>query len=319
VDTGYDKYGQRCQLTVSGGSKRNLLRITDQVLEVIKGREHKFMYLEPSNEGNVSKDVVIQMVKKLMTSGLLVAPGFGNDYGGIMKELMLAHIGNMVSPHLARTASDFDWRFVRQTWDVRDYKVPTSQGEPKGPLSSVSWCSDPLRLAMARAVGILNGAGSYCLHNGAGVYGVEKSFAGGVRPPNIWETPDIDNIMTAIRGIDTLMPIGVEDWVRANDAWTVPAHPLRSQHFWEGKSGYGVNKNYSASFGASFVTAPCGVMSQEGKDPYVTARNACRVVVSDPLNPGTPIEIKDLGAGEELVLKGTPNAQTAYIINGIRL
>ena len=128
--------------------------------------------------------------------------------------------------------------------------------------------------------------------------------------------PNIDAIMKAVRGIDLLLPEGVEGWQRANDGWALPQHPLRNHEFWEGTHGKGLNKNYSAiGPDGRFVTTPCGVLL-EGK---VTALKACRVVVSDPLNPATPVETKDLTAGEVLTLKGSPGANTAYIVNGTRL
>ena len=318
VDASYDEYGIRTQITITGGSKRDHLRTTDMWVEIIKGREHKFLYAEPVNERNIKEqDLIVKMGRKLLATGLLVAPGYGDDYGGVMKELLAKGAGNAASVHLSRTASDFDWRFVRQGWDVKDYKWPTSLGEGKGPLSSVSSCSDPLRLAMSRAVGILCGGGSFILHNGAGIYGVPKEGSTGFRPANLWETPGIDAIMTAVRDIDSILPEGVEDWTRSNDAWATPPHPLRNHEFWEGKEGRGLNKNYAASSpdGRTFLTAPSGVL-KEGK---VTARNACRVAVYNPLTPKAPVEIRDLGAGEVLTLIGDPEANAAYLINGIRL
>lgn len=316
VDRAYDQYGLRTQLTVTGGSKRDHMRTTEMWCEVIKGREHKFLYAEPVNERNVTDlELIVKMAKRLMSTGLLVTPGYGDDYGGVMKELMVRGAGNMWSVHLHRTNSDFDWRFVRQGWDVKAYSTPTCLGEGKGPLSSVSSCMDSLRLAMSRAVGILCGAGAFILHNGAGIYGRAQAGSTGWRPANLWETPGIEAIMTAVRGIDVLFPEGIEGWAKSNDAWSIPPHPLRNHEFWEGGHGRGLNKNYAAISGGRFITTPCGVL-HEGQ---VTALHACRVVVSDPMYPNTPVETRDLAAGEKLLLKGNPSANAAYIINGVRL
>ena len=49
---------------------------------------------------------------------------------------------------------------------------------------------DPMRLAMLRAVGLINGVGAFVLHNGSGVAG--KVDPGHNRPANLWEPADDD-------------------------------------------------------------------------------------------------------------------------------
>jgi len=316
LDWSWKKRGIRTMVTLWGGSKRDPLRAADMLVETVKGREDSIMYLEGSNEGWIKdQDVLVKVVKKLMTTGCLVAPGFGDSYGSNMIEVLAKGGGNLASVHLKRDNTDFDWRFVRQGWDVKDYKWPTALGEGKGPLSSVSSCSDPLRLTMSRAVGMLCGAKSFVLHNGAGIYGHAHQGSTGWRPANLWETPGIDAIMTAVRGIDPIFPEGVEGWPNSNDGWSAPPHPLRNKEFWEGNHGQGLNKNYAAIGGREFMTTPTGVLNVG----HVTALNACRVTVYDPLHPETPVETRDLNAGEVLTLKGDPAANAAYLIRGLRL
>src|SRR5439155_12200302 len=111
--------------------------------------------------------------------------------------------------HMDRTYGDGGWRECRQPWDWKDFPFPVSHNEPIGPRSSVAEETDPMRLAMLRAVGLINGVEAFVLHNGAGVGGrVDPAHN---RPANLWEVPNIDAIMDAVRGVDALMPARAGD------------------------------------------------------------------------------------------------------------
>jgi hypothetical protein len=170
---------------------------------------------------------------------------------------------------------------------------------------------------MHRALGIMCGTGAYVLHNAAGVFGIENDHpVGGHRTANLWEMPGIDDVMRAVRGIDPLLPIGVESWTRSNDSWTPPnpVHPLPAAHFWAEGEGEprGVNRNYAALSGQEFITMPCGV-HQEGAS--FNARWACTIKVYDPLTKAVFVE-GPLDAGQGLWLPGSPDTMTAYIVRG---
>ena len=101
--------------------------------------------------------------------------------------------------------------------------------------------------------------------------------------------PDIEPVMTAVRGVDAMLPSGCENWRKANDGWKPPdqEHPLSAVDFWEGdrQGGRGVNKNYAAVDAPNrvFVTAPNGVKADRDGDVggTFTATWPCRVKAYD--------------------------------------
>lgn len=293
---------------------------TDRCAEVVAGREHKIILAEAVNEhyagGAIAHIALIRlMADRLSQTGVLVASSAVDPPTDANVRAITEGVASVASVHLDRGFGDHDWRFVRQPWDVRTYLYATIQNEPKGPGSSVSACNDPLRLAMNRVVGIICGAGAYVLHNGAGVFGVEHTHSSGVhRTANLWEMPGIDAVMTAVRGIDRLLPEGIENWQHANTGWTPPnpVHPFDIPWAGDGGTRPGVDKAYCAlGPDGRFVFAPCGV-----KDfADMTAKADCEIKVSHPITHDTVLE-GTVVAGETVRLAGAPDQSAAYVVVG---
>jgi len=321
IDWTYDQCGMRTIATIWGGGHWDPLHTTDLVCNVIRDRKHKILYAEAVNESfNNLPDVGIvrEMSRRLMATGVLTVSSCLNPPTMEQYNELALGCSNMTTVHLDRSYGDLDWRFVRQPWDVKQFPGPCSQGEPKGPGSSVSPSSNPLQLAHDRLVGIICGAGSYVIHNAAGVYGIPNNNAGGGhRTANLWEMPGIDAVMRVVRKADSILPIGVEGWRKANDGWRPPLqqHPLPSQEFWEGDSinpnERGVNKNYCAIEGAHFVCTPAGIKNMA----HLRATWPCTVRVYDTELAELVIET-DLDSGEDLLLPGVMNSMRAYTVVG---
>jgi hypothetical protein len=225
--------------------------------------------------------------------------------------------------HTERNDGDHGWRNVRQAWDFHnDGGFVGADWEGPGPGSSGSVLTDPLRLAMKRAIAILCGAPIFTLHTGTGVYGDGRpSSSGAPRPPNFWEIENIEAIVAAVRGIATLLPPGLPNWRTANTQWVPPnpVAPFQPHNHWEGDTGDGVNKAYAAlAPDGRVIQMPCGV------------RGSVRLRASYPLNavtvynPITCTPIPDFSdrrydAGDVMELPGGGlEADVAYVIVGRR-
>jgi len=326
IDAAYDEYGLRVIPTVWGGGPWNPVAVTDKVVEVIKGREHKILYAEAVNESfnNLGDDAVVRdMSKRLMATGVLTASSCLNPPTDERFAQLASGCSNAITVHLDRSGGDLDWRFVRQPWDLKAFPWPTSQNEPKGPGSSVSSTFSALQIAQSRAVGIICGAGAYVLHNGAGIFGQRHVHPGtGVlRTANLFEMDKIDAIMQAVRGIDAVIPTGVENWRKANDGWRppLPEHALPATDFWEDTDMQGVNKNYCAVDGPNrkFVCAPSGVRAPVDGQVGGTfkARWACKVKAYDTLTQELKAEAT-LTPDQTFTLPGRTDSMCAYIVVG---
>ena len=164
---------------------------------------------------------------------------------------------------------------------------------------------------MKRAIAIMCGAPIFTLHTGTGVYGNgAPSGSGAPRPPNFWEIDNIDRIVEAVRGIAALLPAGLPNWQTANTQWVPPnpVAPFQPHNHWEGDTGDGVNKAYSA-------LAPDGRVRLKASYPLAG------VTVFDPLAvaPIPDFTDRSFNAGEVLELPGgDTSADVAYVIHGRR-
>jgi hypothetical protein len=275
--------------------------------------------IETENEYSVGGDVVGtlaamagELARRVPNLIALSSPG---DAEEIYNESLRLGIKAMTW-HSDRGDGDYKWRQVRQPYDFKDYgPLVVSNNEPPGPASSVATNSSPLQLAMMRAVGVMCGGAGFVLHTGTGVYGDGQAHpTAGPRPANFWEIDNIDAIVSAVRGVDALLPEGVENWRVAN---TVA--PLQPHHHWEGDSGDGVNKAYSAlSADGRWVQMPCGVRGHVRLTPSYPLSD---VTVFDPLSlqPVPGFSGRSFGQGEAFDLPGGgQNAMVAYIIHGRR-
>lgn len=299
VHTAYVDYGIRTELTIIGGGVRNPQALVDKIIALQLGEV--IQNYEIANEAFKNfpdYDLLIQLARHLFTNTTnLVASSSPNDLAET--DFLVSDLG-FGTFHLDRTYGDDNWRAVRQPWDLKDYKFPCSHNEPIGPASSVNACNDPIQLAMLRVVGIMCGAGKFVLHNAAGVYGIADPARG--RTANLWEMPNIDEVMRAVRNIDKYLPLDLCDWEQVNESWTSPRrHPLNSN----GRC----NKNYGAWKEGNFICMPCGV--QDGF--AVTATYNCHIKI---YNPFDLILETDIQENQTVAL---PVGNRAYIIQGYLL
>jgi hypothetical protein len=311
--------GLRVELTVTGGSTYpDKVRVAEMVAEAVAPRPHTVMYLEAANEWDVGSKVdepTLQRMAQVLRSRTpcLVSLSSIPDPERI-PDMMQNSAANLITPHTDRTSNLVDgrWRQVRQAFEYRDFRWPTSHNEPAGPGSSVATNDDPLILAMMRAVGVLCGFGAYVLHTGAGIYGKDNQHpTAGFRPANIWQQPGIDAIAAAVVNVVKPLPPDLPNWTKANNHWLppLPQHPFPADRFWPEGSDHGQIRNYAAIAGARFFTMPIGIKNYVLFNPVRT----CDVEVYDPLT-GEMIRKERVSA--TFRLEGTPDAHAAYIVRG---
>jgi hypothetical protein len=245
------------------------MALTAKIASVVNaGRQHMILDFETVNEAYskpVSYDQMKAMGRYLRQNtpnlvaitdsadlgNLTAAPNWPQDY----ISLMTGDFANMGTAHMDRTFGDDGWRAVRQPWDFKDLPFPVSHNEPIGPRSSVAEEVDPVRLAMLRANGIINGVTAFVLHNGAGVAGMVDPAHN--RPANLWEVPGIDDIMNAVRGIDRFIPPGAGDGGHWNNNWA--GNPWVADAFWSDGADHGVVRSYTASTPDGWISAELGI------------------------------------------------------------
>jgi hypothetical protein len=309
VDAAYDTYGLRTLLTLrGGGTDSDPLQHAHQIVELVRGREHKFLYLECANESTKngpSDEVMRQMIDILRPTGLLVAPSSPDD-SGQAGDLAQSLDATAAVAHFDRSPGENGWRAIRQPWCANGWGILGDNAEGIGPRSSCGENCDPLQLAMYRATGIVSGCGAFVLHNGAGVYGRPQPQYN--RPANLWEVPGIDPIMQAVQGIDALLPAGVENWSKLNAGWM--GSPLVPDAFWPDGADHGIVRVYSAVRRPNYVTVVLGVK----RSVALWSLYQAEVTVHDPLT-GTAVR-RTLTPGSLLRLDGPDDAHQAYLIHG---
>jgi hypothetical protein len=216
---------------------------------------------------------------------------------------------NLLTIHMDRTFGDGGWRAVRQPWDWKDFSYPIAHNEPIGPRSSVAEEVDPVRLATLRAVGIINGVGAFILHNGAGVMG--KVDPAHNRPANLWEVPNIDAVMAAVRGIDAILPAHAGDGQHWNNAWA--GNPWVADAFWGDGADHGVNRNYTVATPDGWISIEAGIADHV----VMTPRQHSRVEVFDVLT-GKIGEVELAGGQTYTLVPGSrdSNGYGALIVIG---
>jgi hypothetical protein len=329
VDFLYDECGMRVELTIDGkGTGNDLNHIAARVADIIRdGRLHKVVNFEMVNEYDVGAGVDIpRMVSmahevraRVPNLIALSSPGSWEDLLAEFRPPV-----NAFTVHIDRTPRDLKWRQVRQGYDFKNVGGWVSGNEPPGPGSSVATNDNPLQLAMMRALGVMCGGSAYVLHTGTGVFGDGVGHpVGGPRPPNFWEIDNIDAITSALRGIDALLPPGVENWRVANTGWTPPnpVAPFQPHAYWEGPDQHseGVNKAYSAlSPDGRVIQMPIGVCK------HVTLRASyplAEIRVFDPLTlqPIPGFDNISVNQGQEFTLPGRDDTMVAYVIHARRV
>jgi hypothetical protein len=164
-----------------------------------------------------------------------------------------------------------------------------------------------LQLAMMRATAIICGGAMYVLHVGDMVAGRENPAIR--RHANVWQVHDIDKILRAVRGIDELLPEGVENWSKLQQGRDVV--PLTADAFISSGGDHGVSSVYVAADDARFVMVVNGVL----RHVTFTATAACRVTAFEPLTR-TTVSTATLAPGQKWTLAGREDTMTAYIVHG---
>jgi hypothetical protein len=310
VDTAYNKYGLRSEITIIGsGDGIDVMALAQTVATVVNaGRRHEVLDIEVANESYQRPVSLAQMRAAgsyLMQAlpGQLVALSSAEGVGAYVPNgtdfrqdsintYLQPGTANLLTIHMDRTFGDGGWREVRQPWDWKDFPAPISHNEPIGPRSSVAQDADPVRLATLRAVGIINGVEAFVLHNGAGVMG--RLDPAHDRPPNLWEVPGIDGVMTAVRGVDAILPPHAGDGQHWNNAWA--GNPWVADAFWGDGANHGVNRNYTVATTDGWCSIEAGI-----KDHVVmTASRHSRVEIFDIL--GMKVNEVELQGGQTLTL-----------------
>jgi hypothetical protein len=309
LDYAYDVCGLRTEITLVGGTTDiDPMAFAAKVVNVVNaGRAHKVMNFEVANE-SYQRNITLDQMRKVgaylksslpnlvsLSSGEGVATYSDNsDWKAGYRDVYLrSSSANMGTVHMDRDGGDLGWRRIRQTWDWKDFGVPISHNEPAGPRSSVAEETDLVRLAMMRATGIVNGSQGFVLHNGAGVTGeIDPAHN---RPANLWEVPGIDDIMNAVRNVDSKLPARVGGAQHWNNGW--PGCPMDADDFWGEGADHGVNRSYSVATGDGWITSVNGVKN------YViyTMNRRARIEVVDILqgkvqemsvNPGDKVRLE---------------------------
>lgn len=323
--------GLRSGITLSGkGTGYDLRRLARDVGGVIAaGRGSAVLIVEMQNEYSNGGDPLSTLEDMAREIDPLIPNliGFSTPANETEVEEIKAAARRVAAKifirHTERNPADHGWRDVRQAWDFHnDGGFVGADWEGPGPGSSGSVLVDPLRLAMKRALSILCGAPIFTLHTGTGVYGDGRpSSSGAPRPPNFWEIDNIDRIVEAVRGVAALLPAGLPNWQQANTQWQAPnpVAPFQPHNHWEGDTGDGVNKAYSALAGdGRVIQMPTGV---RGRVRLKASYPLTGVTVFDPLTAAPLPDFTDrsYGAGEVLELPGGDlEANVAYIIHGRR-
>jgi len=323
--------GLRSGITLSGkGTGYDLPRLARDVGGVIAdGREAAVLLVEMQNEYSNGGDPLATLEAMAREIDPLIRNliGFSTPGNEAEVEEIKAAARRVAAKifirHTERGNSDHGWRDVRQAWDFHnDGGFVGADWEGPGPGSSGSVLTDRLRLAMKRALSIMCGAPIFTLHTGTGVYGNgAPSSSGAPRPPNFWEIDDIDGIVEALRGVVALLPAGVSNWQQANTQWVPPnpVAPFQPHNHWEGDTGDGVNKAYSAlAPDGRVIQMPIGV---RGRVRLTASYRLTGVTVFDPLTlaPLPDFTDRSFGQGEVMELPGGGiDADVAYIIHGHR-
>ena len=329
MDYCYNDLGLRLELTLIGkGTSTKPIWLAQEVSNIIgEERSHQVIDIECANEytvhGGPSIDQMKLMARELRArTPNIIALSSPGDWDALKAATLDVGIKGF-AVHSDRGSGDYKWRQVRQVYDFKNADpFVVFNNEPAGPGSSVSTNDSPLQLAMMRALGVIMGGAGFVLHTGTGVFGDGKGHpTAGPRPANFDEIANIDAIVAALRGIDVLLPDGVENWkvqISRNTSSGSRVSPFTPHNHWEGPSGDGVNKAYSSiASDGRWIQMPTGVRGHV----VLTASYPLRdVVVYDPLSLQPREGVKtSYGQGETLDLPGGgTDAMVAYIIQGHR-
>lgn len=327
LDRKMERYNLKTALTIfGGGTGVNPDLAVDKVISAIRGREAAILYLEVTNERKFDTDTHRRLCRKLrdaLPSMLVATSSPGDTPNGLNADVFDLPVANLIIVHTERQDGDESWRQVRQPVDVYDFSVPGDNNEPPGLQSSVAMLSDPLRLAMLRAVGLTSGLGAFVLHTGAGVRGGGAAdLATGKfylpRKANLDEYGDeLETVARAIKGVDSIVPVDAVNWRKTKGHWSDTQ--LFADVVWSddpARFDHGCVRVYGSYSSTGYVEHVIGIrryvnLTQKAGRAHVRAIN--------PLTLETVFE-KDVQDGETFRLEGDPTggSNSAYIVIGTR-
>jgi len=310
--------GLRVQWTVFGGiedcpTERDQERVIDAMIAMSHGREHKIFAFEVANEGFATGfpgDEGRERLRRLgdrLRAGVPHIVALTAPTDDAVCRMYRDWHGGAATIHFDRDdRSDRGWRFVRQPWGWPDeYRARESyngalpdicfNNEPKGPQSSVSQTDDPMLLQFAYLDTFIAGVGAYVLHTGAGVQGGGAADMARGRVANLWETPNIDAILSAHQAIRRVLPGDLANWSRQNAQWQAFPFDGLAQAVADGR----IVRSHAAINGADCWLDILGLQA-----PVVgTAKRDLTITAIDPFTAaeGTPVR---LSSGAQIVFAG---------------
>lgn len=317
ADLAFDRYGLRLEVTIFGGidctpTPTERRALVDRVLEVARGREHKFLLIEIVNEGAGNGFGGTEGIAELRAltrhanerTAIPVAASSYHEDPAAMCALYAGQIADVATMHFDRDISKAEgpWRPVRQPWGYPGELAcpvelpPGDSNEPIGPFSSVAEERDPTRLIAQTVVAHIAGLPLSVIHTGPGIWGGGKGGAARGIPANLWETPGLTETLRGLAAVTAGLPSDLPAWSRQNSGWT--GSPWTVDNFWPEGGDQGAVRVYSAVRGQAIVTAVIGVK----RYVRLTARWPMAVDVIR-MRTGDVVETRTLAAGELLRLE----------------
>jgi hypothetical protein len=147
------------------------------------------------------------------------------------------------------------------------------------------------------------------------VTGLEDPTHG--RHPNLWEVDNLENIIKAVRQVDTWMPQGVENWQKsAGNPQIAPQALISDITGWPG-GGEGTNRCYNAWAGDRFTQTLCGIKGRRTFTQSAPDGGTYHIRGIQP-ETGETWEVT-LAHGATMVIDGPPDGMLGYIVNGERV
>lgn len=319
IDTAYDKYGLRTQITIFADAQ--LMPGTDQraqhldrILKIVKGREHKIILLEIANEAwqnGFPGESGIKELKnwcKYLKQRTPIPVALSSPPGSTIeaiRELYEGSEADIATVHFTRdTRSDEGrWLPVRECWDcAKSLGIPISSNEPIGPGASVESESDELLLVSAAVFAFTAGLPMYVFHTSAGVFGLEPFES----MPGIY----------SFKHLRRLLPRDLPNWTRSDGSDETFPVSISCERSCNGKllRSTGADCMYvpGAQSGQEFIASPMGIADSGINIKFLCA---AKVKISDPIT-GKTILHKKVNANDIITI---PKGSGICIIRGTRI